>query len=370
MSEQQDKSQKTEQPTQKKLEDSRQKGQIAKSQEINHWFIILAFALVLAIFAEYMLSEIAGVLRPLIENVHELPNTPQGYGDIMRRTALGVGSVMLIPFILTIVAALAATFLQTGFLVTAEQLKPKLEKISLFKGFKRLFSARSLVEFAKGISKLSIVALVIFLLVWPQREMVPNLVELTFVEMLDLLRSLALKVVGGVLAVMTVIAFFDFAFQKYKHNEEQMMSRQDIKDEHKQSEGDPQIKQRLRQLRMEKSRKRMMAEVPKADVVVTNPTHYAVALVYQHGEMAAPKLIAKGVDKVAARIREVAEENDIPVVQNPPLARALYSGVEIEQEVPPDHYKAVAEIIGYVMRLKKNAPITARLPETMKGRRR
>lgn len=370
MSENEDKSQKTEEPTQRKLEQAREKGQIAKSQEINHWFIILALAIVFAVFAEYIAAEIAGALRPLVENAHALPTTPQGFGELMLDTFLAVGSVMMIPFLLTIVGTLAATFLQTGFLVTAEQLKPKMEKISLIKGFERLFSTRSLVEFAKGIAKLAIVGLVIFLLVWPERDVVPNLVELTLVEILDLMRWMGLKIVGGVLAVMTVIAVFDFAFQAYKHNEEQRMSRQEVKDEHKQTEGDPQVKQRLRQLRMEKSRKRMMSEVPKADVVVTNPTHYAVALAYQQGQMAAPKLVAKGIDRVAARIREVAEENGIPVMQNPPLARALYSGVEIDQEVPPEHYKAVAQIIGYVMRLKKNAPITAKLPETMKTRRR
>jgi flagellar biosynthetic protein FlhB len=170
------------------------------------------------------------------------------------------------------------------------------------------------------------------------------------------LQVYAIKVTAAVLAVMTVIAALDFMYQRYKHHEEMKMSKQEVKDEFKQSEGDPQVKQRLRQLRMEKSRKRMMAAVPEADVVVTNPTHFAVALAYTHGEMAAPTVVAKGVDEVARRIREVAEANDVPLVSNPPLARALHATVELDEEIPAEHYKAVAEIIGYVMRLKGRMP--------------
>jgi flagellar biosynthetic protein FlhB len=257
------------------------------------------------------------------------------------------------------VAALAANFVQIGWLVTAEQMKPKLEKISLIKGAKRLFSTRALVDFAKGIGKLSLVGLVIFLLIWPEHDRLALLIQMSLPDLLDYLLIMALKVVGGTLAVMTVIAGLDVLYQRYKHHQDMKMSKQEVKDEHKQSEGDPQVKQRLRQLRMEKSRKRMMAAVPTADAVVTNPTHYAVALAYQHGEMSAPRVVAKGTDAVARRIREVAEEHDVPLVENPPLARALYAGVELDQEIPPEHYKAVAEIIGYVMRLKGKLPQAA-----------
>lgn len=356
MAEEQDDSQKTEEPTQRKLEQAREKGQIAKSQEVNHWFIILSFGLTLAIFAPYMARGIMESLQPFMAKAHALPTTGPGLGDLLLDTFLGIAAALALPFGVTIAAALAAGFLQTGFLVTAEQIKPKLEKISLLKGAKRLFSARALVEFAKGISKLAIVATVVFLLVWPERDRIPRLNELTIPEILDTLRWLGLKVVSGVLAVMTVIAALDFSFQKYQHYKQMRMSRQEVKDEYKQTEGDPQIKQKLKQLRMEKSRKRMMAAVPDADVVVTNPTHYAVALAYEHGEMAAPKVVAKGADLVARRIRDVAEENDVPVVENAPVARALYAAVDVDEEIPPEHYKAVAEIIGYVMRLKGKMP--------------
>ena len=161
-----------------------------------------------------------------------------------------------------------------------------------------------------------------------------------------------MQLVVGTVAVMTVIALLDFAYQKYTFMKEQKMTKQEVKDEHKQSEGDPQVKARIRQLRAQRARQRMMAEVPDADVVVTNPSHYAVALKYNMEEMPAPKLVAKGMDFVAFRIREVAEENDIPIIENPPLARALYAPVELDEEIPPEHYKAVAEVIGYVMRLR------------------
>ena len=351
-----DDSQKTEEPTQRKLEKSREKGQIAKSQEINHWFMILAFGLILAIFAPHTARGIAETLRRFLEKPHLMPTTAGGLGDIIMATLVEVMWALFLPFVVLIAAALTAGFLQTGFLVTAEQMKPKLEKISLLKGAKRLFSLKALVEFAKGIMKLAIVATVVFFLIWPERDRLPLLAEATIPEMVEAMYGLALKVVAGVAAVMTVIAVLDFMFQKFQHHKQMKMSRQEIKDEFKQTEGDPQVKQRLRQLRMEKSRSRMMSEVPNADAVVTNPTHYAVALAYQHGAMSAPKVVAKGADFVAKRIRDIAEENDVPLVENAPLARALYASVEVEQEIPPEHYKAVAEVIGYVMRLKGRFP--------------
>jgi len=353
--EQQDKSQKTEEPTQRKLQQAREKGQVAKSQEVNHWFMIMSLGLMLAIFAPYTAGTILDALRPFIAKPHALPASAAGLGELLYETVLRLFSALLLPIGIAMLAALAANFLQIGPILSAEQLKPKLEKISLVKGTQRLFSVKSLVEFAKGIFKLSIVTVAVFLVLWPDRERLPQLAQLTIPELLDLLRWLALKVIGAVLAVMLVIAALDFAFQKYQHHEDMRMTKQEVKDEHKQTEGDPQVKQRLRQLRQEKARTRMMAAVPDASAVVTNPTHYAVALAYDQGAMAAPKVVAKGADLVAWRIREVAREHDVPIVPNPPLARALHDGVDLGQEIPPEHYKAVAQIISYVMRLRGGA---------------
>ncbi|MBK1698416.1 flagellar biosynthesis protein FlhB [Rhodovibrio salinarum] len=353
-----DKSQKTEDPTPKKLEEARKKGQVAKSQEVNHWFIILGLGLILTIMAPAMASGVSDTLRRFLAKAALLP-TGGGLGPVLTDTMIDMLWVLLLPMGLLMIAAVAANFVQIGFLVSVESLKPKPEKISPIKGAKRLFSTRALVDFAKGIAKLTLVGLVAFLVIWPEHDTLPQLIEIGMTAQLEVLRVYALKVTGAVLAVMTVIAALDVAYQRYKHHEEMKMSKQEVKDEFKQSEGDPQVKQRLRQLRMEKSRKRMMAAVPQADVVVTNPTHYAIALSYSHGEMAAPRVVAKGVDEVARRIREVAEANDVPLVENPPLARALHASVELDQEIPAEHYKAVAEIIGYVMRLKGRMPATA-----------
>ena len=351
--EQQDESQKTEDPTPRKLEQAREKGQVARSQEVNHWFMILAFGVVVGVFGEGILAGVERALVRFVERPHQLSADAGSLGGVLVDTLMALAGVLVLPVAVMLVAALAAGLLQTGVVISAESLKPKAEKISPRSGFKRLFSSRSLTEFAKGILKLAIVATVVAVLLWPKRDMIADAVRLPPEELLALLQSTGLLVVGGVLAVMTVIAALDFLYQKFQHTKQLRMSRQEIKDEYKQTEGDPQVKQRLRQLRMERSRRRMMAAVPEADVVVTNPTHYAVALAYQHGEMEAPRVVAKGADRLARKIREVADEHDVPRVENPPLARALYDGVELDQEIPPQHYKAVAEIIGYVMRLKR-----------------
>jgi flagellar biosynthetic protein FlhB len=193
-------------------------------------------------------------------------------------------------------------------------------------------------------------------LLWPEWRILPNLTSFEGEQVLNLLLSLSMRVLIGVLSVMTVIAALDFLYQRQQHTKQLRMSRQELRDEYKQTEGDPMIKARLRQIRMERARKRMMAAVPEADVVVTNPTHFAVALKYDPERMQAPILVAKGADSMALRIREIAKEHNVPIVQNPPLSRALYNGVDLDQEVPAEHYKAVAEIIGYVMRLKGKLP--------------
>ena len=194
------------------------------------------------------------------------------------------------------------------------------------------------------------------MLMMPSFNGLEQLVRMEIVAMPAILYTLTVKLLVGVLAIVTVIAVVDFLYQKFEFMKQMRMSRQEIKDEMKQSDGDPMVKQRLRQIRMERARQRMSAAVPGSSVVITNPTHYAVALKYELGEMDAPVLVAKGQDFIAAKIREIAKENDIPIVENPPLARALYAGVEIDEEIPGEHFKAVAEIIGYVMRLKGKMP--------------
>ncbi|HEX5778459.1 MAG TPA: flagellar type III secretion system protein FlhB, partial [Xanthobacteraceae bacterium] len=231
-------------------------------------------------------------------------------------------------------------------------MKPKVSRISLAEGAKRLFSKHALVQFAKGIAKIALVSSVIVAVIWPQMEHITQLIAAEHTAILPVANALSLKLLMAVTAVTAVIAGLDWLWTQHTWYERQRMTLRDIRDEHKEQEGDPTIKAKLRQIRQSRMRKRMMSEVPKATVVIMNPTHYAVALKYEKG-MPAPKCVAKGVDALALRIRDLAEEHRVPVVENPPLARALHKSVEIDQDVPPEHYKAVAEVIGYVMRLQK-----------------
>ena len=353
----QDSSQKTEEPTPRRLEQAREKGQVAKSQEVTHWFMILAAALLIGVFGRSFAGGVTDSLYKFIERPHSIRVDGSGeLRELMFETFGQLGLAVLMPVSVVLLAAFIAGIIQNGLIFSTESLMPKLSKLSLLKGLKRLFSSRSVMEFAKGILKICIVASVIVLLLWPEREIIFVVTSMGVAQFMGVIQALAIRVLVGVLAIMTVIAAVDFLYQKQQHMKELRMSKQDIKEEFKQSEGDPMIKARLRQIRTERARRRMMSAVPDADVVVTNPTHYAVALKYNHEAMDAPVLVAKGADQIALRIREVAEEHDIPVVENLPIARALYDNVDLDQAIPAEHYKAVAEIIGYVMRLKGKLP--------------
>ena len=320
----QDDSQKTEEPTTRRLEQAREKGQVAKSQEVTHWFMILAAALLIGVFGKTFVGGVAGSLYKFIARPHSIRvDGSEELRELMSETFSQLGIAVLMPVSVILLAAFVAGFIQNGFIFSTETITPKLSKLSPLKGLKRLFSTRSVVEFVKGVLKICIVAAVIVLLLWPEREVIFLVTSMDATQFMGALQALAIRVLVGVLAIMTVISAVDFLYQKQQHMKELRMSKQDLKDEFKQSEGDPMIKARLRQIRTERARLRMMSAVPEADVVVTNPTHYAVALKYDHEAMDAPVLVAKGADQIALRIREVAEEHDIPVVENPPIARAL-----------------------------------------------
>ncbi|HSO43176.1 MAG TPA: flagellar type III secretion system protein FlhB, partial [Rhodospirillales bacterium] len=254
-----------------------------------------------------------------------------------------------------VAAAIVANVGQTGLIWAPSRISPQLSRLSLASGAKRLFSLRAFIEFAKGLLKLAAVGTICVIL---GRSLVEDMALLPAVPTAGLLgrvRDVAVWLVAGTLGVLTLIAGLDVTFQRLSFLKQLRMTKQELRDEIKQSEGDPHIKARIRRLRNERARTRMMAEVPKAAVVITNPTHFAVALAYDMSAMAAPKVVAKGVDTMARRIREVAEENEVPIVENPPLARALYAAVDLNEEIPMEHYQAVAQVIGYVMRLKDRA---------------
>ncbi len=350
MSETPDESQKTEEPTAKKLQDALKKGDVPKSQEIPSWFILGAGTLLLIFYSGPMASQVIESMTPFLARPHILAEDLAHLPELTRDLTYMFISVLWPVFFALIIVGVLSNLIQHPPLLTAEKINPKLDKINPIKGVKRVFGMSALVNFAKGLAKLVIVTGVACFVLWPQRDKLGGTLQLDLVHFFPFVRSLTIELMLGILAVLTLVAILDLIYQKFDHRKKLRMTKQEVKDEHKQLEGDPTVKAKLRQIRAEKGRKRMMAEVPSASVVITNPTHFAVALKYQHGEMNAPTCVAKGADLVAHRIRSLAEENGVPIVENPPLARGLYQTMEVDDEIPPEHYQAVAEVISFVMR--------------------
>jgi flagellar biosynthetic protein FlhB len=352
MADEDDASDKTQDPTQKRLTDAHERGDVVKSQEINTWFVIAGGTLVLSNFAGSVGSGIMMPLRNLIANswmIHadgaSLLGLAQSLGYVVM-AALGV------PFLMLALAAIAGNMVQHQLVWSFESLKPKFSKVSPAAGAKRLFGKQAAANFAKGLFKLIALGAVMTAILWPERHRLEAFEHFGPEMILSATTSMIVHLMGAVVAMLAVVAIADYLFQYRQWFERQKMSLQEVKEEYKQSEGDPHIKGKLRQLRQARMKKRMMTAVPKASVIITNPTHYAVALSYERG-MPAPICVAKGVDAIALKIREIAGQHDIPIVENVPLARALYATVEIDDEIPVEHYHAVAEIIGYVMGLKR-----------------
>ncbi|NVK35504.1 MAG: flagellar biosynthesis protein FlhB [Rhodobacteraceae bacterium] len=354
MAEGSDDSEKTEDPTQKRLADAREKGDLPKSQEVSTWFALAGAALMIAIFAPTVVGSLGGLLRHFLEHAHDIPVDGLALRVLWRDTGQSLALIIGVPLLVLLVMAVAGNLVQNAPVLSTEPITPKLSKISPISGFKRLFSSESLVNFAKGLFKIMVVGALMVAVLWPHKDEADAIIFADITVLLVESRVLVLQLIGAILAVMTVVAAADLLYQRHKWWEKQKMSLQEVKEEYKQTEGDPHIKGKIRQLRMERSRKRMMAAVPQATVVVTNPTHYAVALKYEQG-MPAPICLAKGIDALALKIRETAKGADVPVVENPPLARALYAAIEIDHEVPEEHFKAVAEVIGFVFRMRKRA---------------
>ncbi|WP_119301959.1 flagellar biosynthesis protein FlhB [Dongia deserti] len=352
MAEEQDDSQKTEDPTSRRLDEARKRGQVANSREINNLLMLTVFSLSVLLFGGTAAGAIYKSTMPFIESPDLIPTD---FGHLVEIGWQLLGALLIagiIPLVLALAAAVGAGYLQFGLIFSAESITPKFSKISPLGGLKRMFSMRSLAEFVRGLLKIAVVASVALFLIVPEVVHFHKLIGMEMIQLLSEVRGLLARLMIGVVAIVAAIATLDVIYQRMQHLREMRMSRQEIKDEFKETEGDPLVKGRLRQLRMERTRRRMMAQVPQSDVVVTNPTHYAVALKYDPGTMSAPKMMAKGVDKIAEKIREIAKEHGIPVIENPPLARGLYAAVEVDQEVTPEFYKAVAELISYIFRLK------------------
>jgi flagellar biosynthesis protein FlhB len=352
VAEPQDDSEHTEDPTPKRLDEAIKRGDVVKSTEVNTWFMIAGGAMGLMVFARPAASSLEAILRGLLAHSYQIPTDGPALVHLTRGLMLNVLGALGVPLVLLSIAALAGSAIQHRILLTAEPLRPQLARISPAAGLGRLFSKQALANFAKGLAKLALFGAVFTALLWPERFRLAGLIGIDPAMILPFTSALTMRMLGSVVAILAVVAAADYLFQYRQWYERQKMSVREMKEEFRQTEGDPAIKGKLRQLRNTRMRKRIMAAVPKASVVITNPTHFAVALRYERG-MNAPICVAKGVDLIARRIREIAEAHDIPVIENPPLARALHGTVEIDQEIPPEHYRAVAEIIGYLMRLRR-----------------
>ncbi len=345
-----DDSQKTEDPTQKKIEESRKKGQVALSREVNNWVILLAATILISGFLPGVFSQLSDLFESYIEHAYAVPPGIDGISMVLGDATKRVVMILALPLAILMFAAFISPFIQVGPLLSPEAISPSLSKISIVKGMGRLFSMRSLMEFFKGLFKIGIVSVIGVIILLPYFDKLEHVIGLPMMVFLDEMQVLVIRLMIGVLIVLMVIAMIDLVYQRFEHNKKMKMSRQEVKDEYKQTEGDPMVRARLRQLRSEKARQRMMQAVPSADVVITNPTHFSIALKYDPETMDAPICVAKGIDDVALRIRELAKEHNIILFENRPLARALYDIIEIDETVPPEQYKAVAEVISYVFK--------------------
>lgn len=352
MADENDASDKTEDPTQKRLDDAHERGDVAKSQEVNTWFVIAGATLVLSSFSGSIGGGVLMPLRNLVANSWMIHADGPGLMALTQSLGYALMAALGVPFLMLALAAIAGNLIQHRLVWSAESLKPKFSKVSPGAGFKRIFGKQAAANFAKGLFKVIALGAVMTVVLWPERHRLDAMVRFDPAAIMGVTTGLTLKLLGAVVAMLAVVAIADYFFQYRTWFERQKMSLQEMKEEFKQSEGDPHIKGKIRQLRMQRMKKRMMAAVPRASVIITNPTHYSVALSYERG-MSAPICVAKGVDSIALKIREVAGKHDIPIVENVPLARALYATVDIDEEIPVEHYHAVAEIIGYVMGLKR-----------------
>lgn len=348
-----DDSQKTEEATAHRLAKAREKGQIPLSREINHWMIIFGLFLIVVALAPYTLRQLATVLKPFLAAAQFEPLEPIALVGLMQGVLLGSLKPMFLIFLTFVVAALLAGFAQTQFLVSLDHIKPKWSKLSIMSGFKRMFSGNSLVEFIKGLGKIIIVSTIFMMVLVPNFYRLNRWGSLPVGRIFEVIQDHLVKLLMVVLAIIGLVAGLDYLYQRYAFMKRMRMSKQEIKEEHKESEGDPMVKRRLAELRREKAQmQRIGTAVPTASVVITNPTHFAVALKYLEG-MDAPVCVAKGQDVIALNIRALAEEHDVPILEDPPLARALYAGVEVDEFVPDKYYFAVARVIRYIMGLDR-----------------
>jgi len=342
---------KTEEPTAKKRADAKKKGQVGRSTDMNAAFVLLMGFFIIKLLWENIYHSIAAYTTYIFSHLNQPVDTENiirifiGIIELLAQTAL--------PIMIAIMAiGLAINFFQVGLNFNTEAIGFKLDKLNPINGFGRIFSKRSLMELVKSLMKIAIIGFFLYDFLIDHLMEMPQFIYFDLPTSLAQISDIIFKMAFEVIGVIMIVGFMDYAYQKWQTTQDLKMSKQEVKDEMKQSEGDPQIKGKIKQKQRQMAMSRMMQEVPKADVIVTNPTHFAVALKYEKG-MVAPQIVAKGQDLVARRIKEIANENRVPIVENKPLARALYASTQVGDMVPAELYQAVAEVLAYVYRLKQ-----------------
>ncbi|MCP4354438.1 MAG: flagellar biosynthesis protein FlhB [Proteobacteria bacterium] len=348
-----DKSSKTEDASEHKLRKAKEEGNVPKSKEINNAFTLLAGVLVVLFVMPYMAKNMLQLTAGLFQSAADTRINSDSFYIIFKEIIIRSITLMLPIFIVFLIFALAGGFIQNGIIISTKPMEPKLSKISIIKGFGRVFSLKSVVELVKAIIKSILIASIIYLVALSYKDVIPVLSDMDIEQDVILVHEFVVKIMFAAAIFISVIAIVDFLYQKYNFNKDMKMSMQDLKDEHKDTNGDPFVKSRQAQIRMEKARARMMQEVPNADVVVTNPTHFAVALRYDQEKEPVPRVVAKGHDHIAQKIKELAKEHKVPIIEDVQLARTLWKTVELDDIIPVDLYQAVADVIAFILKMKK-----------------
>jgi len=345
---------KTEVPTEKKRRESREEGQVAFSKELSSAALLAGIVLTLVATSPIILDAMRQLMSQIFRDLAQSEELSIDSIFTLSGEILSIILPAFAPFVAVIIfVGIFASVLQVGVLITFKAIAPKFNKISPLTGLKRLFSSQSLADFLKSMAKLIIVGFVGYLTYIEKITELNGLSVSTPESILIYNFTVVAEVAGKIVLALVAIAIFDYFYQRWHHEQQLMMTKQEVKDETKQTEGDPQLKARIRQIQREMSNARMMQEVPKADAVIVNPTHFSVAILYDRDVMTAPEVIAKGADHLALRMRTVARENNVPILERPELARDLYANVEIGDDIPERFYKAIAEILAFVYRLRK-----------------
>jgi flagellar biosynthetic protein FlhB len=344
---------KSEEATPRRLEEARKEGDVPKSNDLAQVCALAGAFGAVAMAGGGMAHSLAESLLPFIAHPESIQLEGGGGQAVAQQVMLAAAPALVTVLGVTMLAGIAGNVVQHGVLFTTAKLRPDLSKLSPAEGFKRVFGIDGLMNFLRSLLKVLLVSAVAWWVLAPHAAELPGLVTMAPVDMLIYSASLARSLMFAVLALLALGAVLDFIWQRQRFMQRLRMTKEEVKEDFKQSEGDPHVKARQRQIRMDRARRRMIQQVPKATVVVMNPTHFAVALRYEQGETPAPQCVAKGADAVALRIREVAEEAGVPVIEDPPLARALYANVEVDQIIPHQHYEAVAKIIGFILAGKR-----------------